>query len=314
MLVHPEPRSGLANSTRRRTLDWAASSRPAGQKCSIPPTTFEKLPVEIVDHILSYLTYPRAHLPGLTQAQSVHDFPVPMKSAIKAAEDLALPADRPHWATNLFSLHLLPHPLNALAATSRRCHELVESYCSHLVRACNRNAFNLPFAHLDRFGPQCVYPDLSRIVYRRLWLQLAPRRCVYCFAVLDCYPFARVKYLLTSCSDCFYRLTLDIEEVRSQFHISPATVAASPHIRGGPSWVLRTDVEALALQLYRTRAFHSAHIEQLGKPCSLCAITCFLPDNHIMKPRTTSKAAVRLIANIKKRSSKRIARHQPFTH
>lgn len=56
---------------------------------------------------------------------------------------------------------------------------------------------------------------------------------------------------------------------------------ASPHVRGsGPNspWVLRIDVEAMALQLYGTRAFHAAHVDQLGKPCSICAITRFTPD------------------------------------
>lgn len=203
-LVPPEPYSALSAYKRRRSDFRNTTDRP----CSKPRSKLEALPVEIVNQILSYLTHPRAHLPGLTQAQSAHDFPAQTRSAIKAAEDLTQPGDIQHWATNLFSLHLLPHPFNALSVTSRRCRELVESYCSHLVRACNATAFNLPFAHLDQYGSQCVYPDLSSIVYRRLWLQHAPRKCVYCFVTMDCYPFARVRYLLTSCGNCFYRLTL----------------------------------------------------------------------------------------------------------
>ena len=55
---------------------------------------------------------------------------------------------------------------------------------------------------------------------------------------------------------------------------------ASPLIRGpGPNspWVLRIDVEAMAFRLYGTRAFHAAHVDQLGKPCSICAFTRFSP-------------------------------------
>lgn len=174
----------------------------------MPRSRFEALPSEVVDQILSYLVCPRGHLPGFTEAQSVHDFPAHSRSAIKAAEDLSMTVDPPHWATNLFALHLTPHPFNALAASSRFCRTIVESYCAHLVRACNKSAFNLPFAHFDRYGARCVYPDLSDIVYRRLWLQHAPRRCIYCCVVLEWYPFRTVKRILTTCANCFYRLTL----------------------------------------------------------------------------------------------------------
>lgn len=282
-------------------------SQPGGQQPSTPRSKFENLPVELVNQVLSYLAYPRGHLPGLTQAQSEHDFPAAARRAIKATEDLTRAVESPHWATNLFDLYLMPHPFNALAASSRRCRQLVESHCAHLVRARNHSAFNLPFRQFDEHGPQSVYPDLSQIVYRRLWLQHAPRQCIYCCKVLENYPFRRVRNLLTTCADCFYRLTLEISEVQSQYHISSSTVTNSPHIRGGPLWMLRTDVEALALQLYRSRAFHSARVEQLGKPCSLCAITRFY-QNCSGKPKSTSKAIVRLIASPKKRSSKRSPR------
>lgn len=55
---------------------------------------------------------------------------------------------------------------------------------------------------------------------------------------------------------------------------------SSPLIRmPGPNslWVLRIDVEDMALRLYGTRAFHAAHVDQLGKPCSICAFTRFSP-------------------------------------
>ncbi|USP74169.1 hypothetical protein yc1106_01443 [Curvularia clavata] len=139
--------------------------------------------------------------------------------------------------------------------------------------------FNLPFALLDKYGPNCVYPDLSGIVYRRLWLQHAPRK---------------VNRLFTACEGCFYRQTMTIDEVQRQYHLSPATVFASPHIRGNKSpWILRVDVEALALQLYRTREFHDAHPEQFDKPCLICAITTFTDKHDTEKRQTSHKIAVR---------------------
>ncbi|RMZ68890.1 hypothetical protein GMOD_00002778 [Pyrenophora seminiperda CCB06] len=253
---------------------------------------FETLPVEIVDQILSYLVHPRCRLPGLTEAQSAHTVPEKLKRSIKDQEDLTQPPDGDRWATDIFSLHLFSHPFNALAKTSRRCHAHVEDYCSHLVRACNGTMFNLPFAQLDKYGFKCVYPDMSSIVYRRLWLQHAPRRCVYCYAVLDCYPFSKVNRVITACKGCFYRQALTIDEVSRQYHVSAETILASKHIRGNSSaiWVLRIDVEALALQLYRTRAFHEARKEQLGRPCSICAITRFTT-RHIAKKRAPKRLA-----------------------
>jgi hypothetical protein len=52
---------------------------------------------------------------------------------------------------------------------------------------------------------------------------------------------------------------------------------------------LRIDVEALALQLYGTRAFHDAHEEQFGKPCSICAITKFTPSLRSTKHKSIQR-------------------------
>jgi len=177
----------------------------------------ETLPVEIVDQILSYLIHPCCRLPGLTETQSRYDVSEKQKRSIKDEEDLTQGADSHRWAADIFSLHVLPHPFNALSRTSRRCNEFVEGYCSHLVRQCN--IFNLPFAQLDRYG--AVHPDMSHIVYRRLWLQHAPRRCIYCFAALDTYPFPLVKRIITACEGCFYRQTL----VRLSHWLSPFLIA-----------------------------------------------------------------------------------------
>ncbi|KAH6614835.1 hypothetical protein C7974DRAFT_343496 [Boeremia exigua] len=243
-----------------------------------PPSPLEALPVEIVHQILALLVHPRSRLPGLSEAQSAHDFARPAKLEIKNREDLTTPPDAHRWAADIFAFNGLRHPYHVLALTSRRLHAHVEAYCAHLVRACNM--FNLPFAHYDAHGPACVYPDLSRIVYRRLWLQHAPRLCIYCHVGLDCYPFPVVKRLIAACQDCFYRQTLTVDEVERQYHISIPTLLTSPAIRGpGPNspWVLRVDVEAMAFALYGTRAFHAAHVDQFAKPCSICAITRFSP-------------------------------------
>ena len=166
----------------------------------------ETLPVEIINQILSHLVHPRSRLPGLTELQSAHDFPRQTKLEIKNREDLSTFPDADRWAADIFDFNALRHPLHVLALTSRRLHGLVESYCGHLVRACNM--FGLPFAHYDAHGPACVYPDLSNIVYRRLWLQHAPRLCIYCNVALDAYPFPVLKSLIAACEDCFYRQTL----------------------------------------------------------------------------------------------------------
>jgi hypothetical protein len=91
--------------------------------------------------------------------------------------------------------------------------------------------------------------------------------------------------------------------VERQYHISPGAIVASPKIRLAGTWVLRIDVEALALQLYGTRAFHSAHVEQFGKPCSICAITRFVPDQRFTKPRPGQKNERRLVS-VKKKSKR----------
>jgi hypothetical protein len=190
----------------REVLRMHASCDTASRCGPAPRSSFETLPVEVVNHILSYLTHPRSRLPGLTEAQSEWDFSPIARSTIKKEENLTTPADGDRWAADLFKNHKNTHPFHALSLTSRRCNQLVESYCGHLVRTCNM--FNLPFAHFDKYGPQSVWPDLSSIVYRRLWLQHAPRKCIYCSAVMDNYPFPLVKRLLTNCKACFYRQTL----------------------------------------------------------------------------------------------------------
>ncbi|KAJ4342450.1 hypothetical protein N0V87_001069 [Didymella glomerata] len=249
-----------------------------GPATTTPPSKspLESLPTEIANQILSHLVHPRSRLPGLTEAQSAHDCPRPTKLEIKNREDLTTLPDSQRWAADIFDFQSLRHPFHVLALTSKRLNALVESYCGHLVRACNM--FNLPFAHFDKHGS--AYPDLSQIVYHRLWLQHAPRLCIYCHVGLDCYPFSLVQRLIAACEDCFYRQTLTVDEVERQYHISIPTISSSPLIRGpgpGSPWVLRVDVEAMAFRLYGTRAFHAAHVDQFGKPCSICAFTRFQP-------------------------------------
>ncbi|KAJ4367270.1 hypothetical protein N0V83_006851 [Neocucurbitaria cava] len=173
----------------------------------------ETLPVEIVNQILSYFTHPRSRLPGLTEAQSAHDFPRQAKSDIKSKEDLTQPPDSDRWAADLFSWHLLSHPFHVLSLTSKRCNELVESYCSHLIRT-----------------------------------------------------------------------------------------------KPGSVWVLRIDVESLALRLYGTRAFHNAHVQQMGKPCSICAITRFLPSQTRLTKSKSGQKTTRPLASLKKKVTKRSSR------
>ncbi|KAJ4380656.1 hypothetical protein N0V86_004017 [Didymella sp. IMI 355093] len=262
-----------------QTQQWSSFHGAATTSASSPATArspLESLPTEIVNQILSHLVHPRSRLPGLTEAQSAHDFPRTTKLEIKNREDLTTLPDSQRWAADIFDFESLRHPFHVLALTSKRLNDLVESYCGHLVRTCNM--FNLPFAHYDRYGR--AHPDLSQIVYRRLWLQHAPRLCIYCHVGLDCYPFTMVKRLIAACEDCFYRQTLTVDEVERQYHIPISTTASSPFIRGpgqGSPWVLRVDVEAYAFRLYGTRAFHAAHVDQLGKPCSICAFTRFEP-------------------------------------
>ncbi|KAF2131522.1 hypothetical protein P153DRAFT_365104 [Dothidotthia symphoricarpi CBS 119687] len=308
---HVQPSSNLAtrppHTASERPPPCVSTYFDTLSRCSYSQSKLETLPIEIVNQILSYLTHPRSRLPGLTETQSAHDFPRQTKFDIKSREDLTTRPDTDRWAADLFSWTALCHPFNSLAHTSKRCNELVESYSSHLVRSCNK--FNLPFAHFDKHGSRCVYPDMSQIIYRRLWLQHAPRICIFCYAVLDCYPFPLVKRVIAACEDCFLRQTLTVDEVEHQYHISQATTLASPYIRGSPGsiWVLRIDVENLALQLYGTRAFHSAHVEQFGKPCSICAITRFTSEFRVSKAKSVSKT-LRRHASLKRKGASRTSR------
>ena len=208
VLVQPAPAVALLPHVQCASPSTASFLHTRSSRSAASQSKLETLPVEIVNQILSHFTHPRSRLPGLTEAQSAHDFPRQAKSEVKSKEDLTQPPDSDRWAADLFSWHLLSHPFHTLSLTSKRCNELVESYCSHLVRSCNGTMFNLPFAQLDKYGCKSVYPDMSGIVYRRLWLQHAPRRCIYCSAVLDCYPFPLVKRVIAACEDCFYRQTL----------------------------------------------------------------------------------------------------------
>ncbi|KAF3043495.1 hypothetical protein E8E12_009710 [Didymella heteroderae] len=281
-LVAPDAVTVLHVQSVQSVQQWsthpsaAAAAAAAATAASPSRSPLESLPTEILNQILAHLVHPRSRLPGLTEAQSAHDFPRPTKLEIKNREDLTTLPDSHRWAADIFDFQSLRHPFHVLALTSKRLHDLVESYCGHLVRTCN--VFNLPFAHYDKHGS--THPDLRHIVYRRLWLQHAPRLCIYCHVGLDCYPFAVVKRLIAACEDCFYRQTLTVDEVERQYHISTPTISSSPLIRGpgpGSPWVLRVDVEAMAFRLYGTRAFHAAHVDQFGKPCSICAFTRFEP-------------------------------------
>ncbi|KAH7095812.1 hypothetical protein FB567DRAFT_40641 [Paraphoma chrysanthemicola] len=288
------PAPGLACPRLPRRSPRMFSPCVTSQRSPRSKSSLETLPVEIANQILSYLTHPRSRLPGLTEGQS--ELPKHVKRSIKDQEDLSTPADSDRWAVDLFSWNSLQHPLHTLSLTSKRCHDLVESYCAHKVKAYN--LFNLPFERFDRLGAKSVWPDLSGIVYRRLWLQHAPRLCIFCSAVMDKYPFHAVKRVVAACEACFYAQVLDIREVEDQYHLSTATVRSSPVIRGNPNtvWVLRVDVEALAYQLYGTRAFHHAHPEQQGRPCTICAITKFAPEGRVTGPRNNQKQSRRLRA------------------
>ncbi|KAF2869681.1 hypothetical protein BDV95DRAFT_497216 [Massariosphaeria phaeospora] len=236
----------------------------------------ESLPPEIVNHILSYLVHPRSRLAGLTELQSTHDFPYPAKQQArdKYHFDHTAPPDADRFGADTLTCARISHPFYTLALTSRRCRRLIESYCAHLVKAYNR--FNLPFAHLETYGAQSVYPNLTAIVYRRLWLQFAPRLCIYCGFCLSCYPHkkpfpARTVPPIATCPDCFYAQILLLNEVEHQYHFSPEDLAAH-NVRGtdGYEWALRIDVEDLALMIYHTRAFHS--LRSRKGPCPTC--TC----------------------------------------
>lgn len=56
------------------------------------------------------------------------------------------------------------------------------------------------------------------------------------------------------------------------YHIRDKSALAANGVRGSPNyeWVLRNDAEALALRLYKTRAFHSTHPDHDRRPCETC--------------------------------------------
>ncbi|KAL5113753.1 hypothetical protein ACEQ8H_008365 [Pleosporales sp. CAS-2024a] len=257
----------------------AAAGATASPRGPAAPSAFERLPTELGENILSYLVYPRSRLPGLTEAQSSVDFDAPTRSILKRSEDLTSPADHNRWAVDIFRAHTNPHPLQALSHASRRCQALVEAYCAHLLNVSSGDAPPMQNPSPDQLSVQPRPPNLG---YRHLWFKFAPRRCIYCSVVIERYPFKKTKWLLASCGNCFFRQALSLDEIEHQYHIPPALIRASPYVRmpmvlpdQETVWALRTDVEAMALQLYGTRAFHEAHPEQLGKPCSICAITRF---------------------------------------
>lgn len=253
---------------------------------SIPYSALESLPVEVVNHILAFLVYPRSRLPGLSEQESTFD--ITGQRRVKNSENLKSPPDTDRFAANLFAWISLRHPFNALAASSKRCRELVESYCSHLVKTCNR--FNLPFAQAERYGPNSVHPSLSNIVYRRLWLQIAPRSCLFCGATLSNYPHRGFRLLLC-CEDCFYAQTLSLDEVQRQYHIRDVKILTTHNVRATSlryEWILRIDVEALALELYGTRAFHDTRSQGFDVPCSIpnCGLAGYIGPG---KPRMRGK-------------------------
>jgi hypothetical protein len=276
--------------------------RPAS-RMSTPRNPFEKLPVEVVDQILSYLVHPRSRLPGLTERQSEHDFPKAEQRQIKDAEDLTTPPDTSRPYADVFSWARVCHPFNVLASTSKHCKWLVESYCRHLIKTCN--IVNIPSELLEMpvsassevavsIGSRNSQYKLPQelIVYRRLWLQTAVRRCPFCAAVVSTFPhhMAPTAHLMV-CEDCCYAQTLvssrstyrtafftvlnicqTLQEIQRVFHIRDSNTLASNNVRGTPSynWALRIDVEALAFRTFGTRAFHSTHPRDDKRPCQIC--------------------------------------------
>jgi hypothetical protein len=266
-----------------------------------PLSIFETLPIEITNSILYCLLYPRSRLPGRTEWESDCNCPMPVRKAARrgyySSNHTALP-DTGRFAEDLFawdphgrrlSRDLYPfnncHPFNTLALTSRRMKEVVEEFCKHLVKINNR--FNIPFALLEEDGPSSMYPALTSIVWRRLLLQYAPRCCVFCGIMISYYPMQKAKWEpILTCLDCYYAqvyvsvhrdrvhstgMTLTcqtLREVEEQFHISRPELTAH-RVRGRGDWVLRIDIELLALQLYGTRVFHNVQ----GGPnlCPICS-------------------------------------------
>jgi hypothetical protein len=253
----------VLSRSRRRSPRVHVSCATTSQQRPASQSNFDTLPVEVVHHILSYLTNPRSRLPGLSEVQSSRDFCPKARLAVKQAEDLTIQADGDRWATDLF----------------------------HIVRACNK--FNLPFDHFDKYGPQSVWPDMRGIVYRRLWLQHAPRNCIYCYAPLDIYPFPLVRRLLTNCESCFYRQTL----VSCSSYHSRAYALTRPVSRRNPTSIphltshcpnFRRNQGQPQLRLVSARRRRSLGAEPLRHSCfSRCPqgaarqAMCYLCDHQI---------------------------------
>ncbi|KAF2120801.1 hypothetical protein BDV96DRAFT_671898 [Lophiotrema nucula] len=229
----------------------------------------EAVPVELLNEILSYLVFPRSRLAGLTERLSSYDTPPEEKRVATEAysSKSASPPDTGRFAENLLTWPHL-HPLNALALTSSHLRKLVEDFCAHLVRT--DNIFNLPFALALKDGPGSVYPSLSNIVYRRLWLQSAPRYCVFCNRLVSSYPYCYNLGPLMTCGDCFYAQTLTLYEVEAHHHLSRGDLLQ--HNIRTDTWCLRIKIEALALKLYGTRKWHWTPPEAPRAPAKLCHI------------------------------------------
>lgn len=265
----------------------------------------EQLPVEIHDIILSYLVYPRSRLPGLTERQSEHDYPEASRRAAKQAySDGAARPDTDRYAADLLQISRQKHPFNELASTSRRLRAVTERFCNRLAR--ESRLFNLPLLQAEEYGPAAVYPDLSGIVYRRLWLQHATRYCIYCNVWQSSYPHRVLKRVISACNSCFYaqvfvsrttyapcyeaysrRLTLQtINEVEEQFHLSSFDLAEY-RVRRHGSFLLKIDVEALVLHFYGTKLFHDPRGER--RLCRICLQSGTL--SRIMAQRTQREPA-----------------------
>ncbi|KAF2661444.1 hypothetical protein K491DRAFT_570663, partial [Lophiostoma macrostomum CBS 122681] len=224
----------------------------------------EQLPVEVFNHILSFLVYPRSRLPGLTERQSHCDYTLPDKRVSKDAYHLnpTAPPDYDRFGMSVFDPKKARHPFHQLVCTSRHMKDLIETFCKHLVKLDNR--FNLLLADS---GP--VYPDLSAIVYRRLWLQYAPRYCIFCCLQLTQYPHPPESRPFLTCLDCFYAQNYSIREVEERFHLSRFDLT-NQRIRGSSTWVLKVDIDALALRLYGSKAFHDKSYSAVVQPCRKC--------------------------------------------
>ncbi|KAF2274573.1 uncharacterized protein EI97DRAFT_102739 [Westerdykella ornata] len=230
-------------------------------------SSIEQLPTEIAFIILSFLTHPRSRLPGLSERQSDHDYPMEKKTEARKAYYMSrlAPPDTDRFAVNLFQWRDHQHPFNVLAMTSRRMREHVERFCAHLVKIHGKA--NSPVTHAEHCKPATESPDPSGIVYRKLWLQYAPRLCVYCNVLLSEYPHRSVMRPISACRDCFYAQVYSINEVAEQFHLSGTDLSANG-VRGFPPFVLRVDVEALVLRLYGTKQYHD--IQGQRRLCNIC--------------------------------------------